>query len=260
MPDRTEERMSDTRETVGMLEGIATARSIHRYRFDPIPDEDLAKILYAATRAPSGTNRQPFRFVVLRDGERACRAKALLGESFRSGWGHKAGSEGWQKRSDSGRSTRRIRSMAAMQHFVDNFERIPVVVLACLVRFREPHHGEGASIFPACQNLLLAARALGYGACFSGWHHAVEAELKELLGIPEEVVLSLTITVGRPEGRHGPVRRFPVQELVFDDGWECPATWVSDPPDARLSRSRMKVAPVVGSGDAGDEGSAADEG
>ncbi len=229
-------------ETIDMLEGIATARSIHRYSFDPIPDEHLGKILYAGTRAPSGTNRQPFRFLVLRDGERARQAKKLMGNAYREGWGHKAGSEGWGKSSDSGKSSRRIRSMEAVTYFVDNFEKIPVVILACLVRFREAHHQEGASIFPACQNVLLAARALGYGACFSGWHSLVEDELKELLDIPPEVVLSITITLGKPLGSHGPVRRFPVRELVFDDRWEEPALWVSDPPDARLSRSRMAVA------------------
>ena len=229
-------------QTIDMLEGIATARSIHRYSFDPIPDDDMAKIMYAATRAPSGTNRQPFRFVVLRDGEKARQAKSLMGAAYREGWRHKAESEGWGRSSDSRKPSRRVRSMQAMDYFVEHFEKIPAVILACLVRFREAHHQEGASIFPACQNLLLAARALGYGACFSGFHRYVDAELKALLAIPEEVELSITITVGKPLGSHGPLRRFPVQELIFDDGWEQPALWVTDPPDARLSRSRMGVA------------------
>ncbi|HVM08315.1 MAG TPA: hypothetical protein VM345_07635 [Acidimicrobiales bacterium] len=55
------------------------------------------------------------------------------------------------------------RTARAMQHFVDNFETIPVVALACLVRYREPNPTEGGSVYPAVQNLLLAARALGYG-------------------------------------------------------------------------------------------------
>ena len=71
---------------ISALDALATTRSIHRYRPDPIPDEDLSKILWSATRAPSGTNRQPFRFLVLRDGERARQAKALLGVSFRKNW------------------------------------------------------------------------------------------------------------------------------------------------------------------------------
>ena len=224
------------RQTVDLLHGLATTRSIRRYRFDPIPDDDLNTILWSATRAPSGTNRQPFRFVVLRDGERARAAKSLLGESFRKGWNTKAESEGWHIQTEVRGSSRKERMLQAMQTFVDNFERIPVVVLACFIRYREANHMEGASIFPACQNLLLAARALGYGACFSGWHAAVASELRALLDIPAEVEISMTITVGKPEGSHGPVRRRPISELVFDDGWQQPAPWAEDPPGTRFTR------------------------
>jgi nitroreductase len=217
------------------IEVIGTARTIRRYQFEPVPEHDLRKILWAATRAPSGTNRQPFRFLVLRDGERARRAKSLLGEAFRSGWRVKAEQEGWTT-ADRSKDTRRGRTLAAMQYFVDHFERIPVVVLPCYVRYRELVHQEGASIFPACQNLFLAARALGYGACFSGWHLLVERELRNLLEIPEGVELSLCITIGRPRGSHGPVRRLPLRETVFEERWGEPAAWADDPPDSRFTR------------------------
>lgn len=76
--------------------------------------------------------------------------------------------------------------------------------LPCLVRYREPHTGEGASVYPACQNLLLAARALGHGGVLTGWHAMVEDELRAVVGIPDEVVIAATITLGRPLGRrHG---------------------------------------------------------
>ena len=221
---------------IGLLEGIATMRSIRRYAPDPIPDEHLSTILWSATRAPSGTNRQPFRFVVLRDGPNAGKAKALLGESFRTGWRSKSQAEGWEIQTETRGESRRERMLQAMQVYVDNFEQIPVVILACFVRYRALNHAEGASIFPACQNLLLAARALGYGGCFSGWHRAVETELRELLSIPEGVELSLTITLGRPLGSHGPVRRRPIRDLVYDDAWEGEADWAVDPPGTRFTR------------------------
>jgi nitroreductase len=226
------------RGEVGALEAIATTRSIHRYRTDPIPDEDLARILWSATRGPSGSNSQPFRFLVLRDGPRAARAKALLGESFRRSWAAKSAGEGWGQGSGADPSSRKARTARAMQRFVDRFEEIPVVVLACALRYRDPHPYEGASVYPACQNLLLAARALGYGGTLTIWHVACEAELRELLEIPENVFVAATIPLGRPEGRHGPLRRRPVRELVFDDVWEGEAAWISDPPDARLSSRR----------------------
>ncbi len=112
-----------------MLGGLATTRAVRRLRPDPIPEADLATILWHATRAPSGSNRQPARFLVLRAGPAATEAKALLGRAFRAGWAEKAGAE----------------------------------------------------------------------------------------------------------GRHGPVRRRPLAEVVFDDPWDQPASWAADPPGTRFA-------------------------
>ena len=215
---------------ISLLEGMATTRAIRRYTDDPIPDADLATILWHATRAPSGSNRQPFRFLVLRGGPSAQEAKALLGRSFREMWASKRTADGYESGSGVDDTSPKARMARTMQHFVDHFERTPVVVLPCLVRYREPHPSEGASIYPACQNLLLAARALGYGGVMTVWHMAVEVELRALLHIPEQVAIAATIPLGRPVGHHGPVRRRPLSELVYDDGWDSPATWAVDPP------------------------------
>ena len=203
-------------ETIGLLEGLATTRAIRRYTGAPIPDADLATILWHAGRAPSGSNRQPFRFLVLRDGPNAGVAKSLLGNAFRDGWRSKRESDGY----------RPSRFADSMQHYVDQFEQTPVVVLVCLDRYRGPSPYEGASVYPACQNLLLAARALGYGGALTMWHLGVEAELRTLLDIPEHVALSACITLGVPEGNHGPVKRKPVAEVAFDDRWGRSPTWV----------------------------------
>jgi len=204
-------------EQVGLLEGLATTRAIRRYTDDPIPDDDLATILWYAGRAPSGSNRQAFRFLVLRDGDPATRAKALLGEEFRRSWATKRVRE----------SYRPTPFAASMDHFVDNVERVPAVVLVCFVRYRPPTPYEGASVYPACQNLLLAARALGYGGALTMWHLGVEEELRAVLGIPADVALSACITLGVPAGRHGPVRRKPLREIAFDGAWGEPAPWAS---------------------------------
>ena len=82
--------------------------------------------------------------------------------------------------------------------FVDRFEHTPVVVLACIQRWRRPHISEGGSVYPTCQNLLLAARALGYGGVLSMWHAYVEDELRTVLGIPDDVVIQV-LTQCRPE-------------------------------------------------------------
>jgi hypothetical protein len=126
---------------------------------------------------------------------------------------------------------------ATMQRYVDEFERVPVLVLPCLVRYREPTSFEGASIFPACQNLLLAARALGYGGVLTGFHGLVEDQLRELLDVPEGVFMAATITIGRPEGKHGPVRRRPLGELVYGEGWGETPAWAVDPIGTRHTQA-----------------------
>ena len=68
-------------DQIGLLAGICSTRAIRRYANEPVPEKDLRDILFGATRAPSGSNRQPFRFVVLTDSARARQAKALIGEA-----------------------------------------------------------------------------------------------------------------------------------------------------------------------------------
>jgi nitroreductase len=218
---------------VEFFDVVTSTRAIRRYRVDPIPDADLATMLFAATRAPSGSNSQPFRFVVLRDGPRARPARSLLGEGFRSMWQTKREQDAYDRGSAVDPSTAKGRMAASMQHFVDHIEEAPVIVIACAGHRHGGHWTEGASVYPACQNLLLAARALGYGGVMTMWHAAVEGQLCDVLRIPNGVGIAATIPIGRPVGRHGPVRRRPLPELVFEDGWQEPAEWIADPPGTR---------------------------
>jgi nitroreductase len=232
-------------DTVGLLEGLATTRAIRRYRDEPVPERVLRDILFAATRAPSGSNRQPFRFVVLTGGERAARAKRLIGESARRMWNAKKVNDQYEQGSGADPNSPKSRMARAMQTYVDDFDRVPCLVLPCFVRYRAPTPMEGASVYPAVQNLLLAARALGYGGVITGFHGAVDRELKALLDIPEEVFISCTVTLGKPVGGHGPVRRRPLAELVYGDRWGEPPGWAIDPPDTRFtSAGPPKGAPV----------------
>jgi len=220
-----------------VLETIATTRAIRRFRPDPIPEADLATILFAASRAPSGSNRQLFRFVLLRDDDTSRQAKALIAGVARDAWNAKRAHDGYDRGSGGDDSSPKARTARAMQHFVDHYEEIPVNILACLIRHRAPNPSEDASVYPACQNLLLAARSLGYGGVITGWHAGAEPQLRELLAIPEGVAISACIPMGRPVGNHGPVRRRPLSELVYDGGWEKPAPWAVDPSGTRFAQA-----------------------
>lgn len=222
-------------DSVGLLEGLVSTRAIRMYTDDPVPPEALRAILFAGSRAPSGSNRQPFRFVVLSDGPKAAEAKRLIAQAARRGWEGKRRSDRYDEGSGARTDSPKARMATTMQAYVDNFERVPVLILPCLVRYRTPSSFEGASVYPACQNILLAARALGYGGVLTGWHFGVEAELRELLGVPDEVFMAATVTLGRPRGGHGPVRRRPLPELVFEESWGQPAGWAADPPGTRYT-------------------------
>jgi nitroreductase len=229
-------------DTVGLLEGIISTRAIRRYRDEPVPPEALRAILFAATRAPSGSNRQPFRFVVLSDGPHAREAKRVLGEGARRMWKVKRAGEGYDRGSGAVADSPKARVTLTMQQFVDGFERIPVVILPCVVPTlvtspRDAAEGpagrgagpEAASVYPACQNLLLAARALGYGGVYTGFNYVVDEQLRELLGVPDGAFIVGTITLGRPVGHHGPVRRRPISELVYGERWGEAPDWAVDP-------------------------------
>ena len=220
-------------DTVGLLEGICTTRAIRRYRDEPVPEHVLRDVLFAATRAPSGSNRQPFRFLVLTDGPKAAAAKKLVATAARRAWGSKRTADGYDRGSGADENSPKAAMARSMEAYVDHLDDVPVLILPCLVRYRAPYPAEGASIYPACQNLLLAARALGYGGVMTSWNFFVDTELRELLRIPDDVFVAGAITLGRPQGNHGPVRRRPLDELVHFDEWNGPAPFAVDPPGAR---------------------------
>jgi nitroreductase len=218
-------------EPLSLLDGLATTRAIRRYTDAPVPDEALAAMLHAATRAPSGSNRQGFRFIVLRAGDPAAdEARGILGDVMRRMWRMKREHDGYPSGTGGDPDSPKSRLDRAMQHYADHYEDAPVVVLACTLRHRPgPEETIGASIYPACQNLLLAARALGYGGVLTTIQQAEPDALRRVLGVPDDVFLAATVTIGRPAGRHGPVRRRPLSELVYESRWgEMPA-WAVDP-------------------------------
>ena len=222
---------------IDLLSGLASTRAIRRYTDEAIPERDLRDILFAATRGPSGSNRQTFRFMVLTDSEKAQAAKRLIAESAQAVWQAKRQSDGYDEGSGAKADSPKARMARTMQAYVDNFASVPALILPCFIRYRAPTPSEGASIYPAVQNLLLAARALGYGGVITGFAGAVDEALKNLLGIPQEVFIAATITLGKPAGRHGPVRRRPMAELVFGDTWEEAPDWAVDPPGTRFTRA-----------------------
>jgi nitroreductase len=213
-----------------LYDGLVTTRAIRRYLPDDIPVEDLNAMLFAATRGPSGHNSQPLRFLVLRRTPDAAQARALLAQGFAKAW------ENERRQPAEDDTSRRARMARTMNDFVDNIADAPVIVIAC----NRDRHGRtditaGASVYPACQNLLLAARALGYGGVMTQWHFPVEEELRQVLGIPEGVFIAGVLPLGKPAGSHGAVRRLPLPDLVYENEFGVSAEWAQDPEGTRYT-------------------------
>ncbi len=106
-------------DSVGLLEGICSTRAIRRYRSDPVPDHVLRDVLFAASRAPSGSNRQPFRFLVLTDGPKAEAAKALVASGARRAWGTKRSTDRYDEGSGADSTSPKASMARTMDAYVD---------------------------------------------------------------------------------------------------------------------------------------------
>jgi nitroreductase len=197
-------------------EVMSTSRSIRRFTDDPVDDAVLARCLEAATWAPSGANAQAWRFVVLRSPEiRTVVAKAAqhtLETVVEPVYG--------LTRPDPDDDSRQARTNRATYELHDRAGSLTSVLFCTKMWADAPPLLVGASIFPAMQNFLLAARAQGLGACPTGWaSYGGEPMLREAVGVPDDHALAGHVVVGWPRTKHGPVRRRPVSSVVAEDSW-----------------------------------------
>lgn len=207
-----------TRPSADVWDVMSTARAIRRFRDEPVDLDILARCIEAATWAPSGGNQQPWHFVVITSPDArqalavgAGRALATIERVYR------------MTRPAPDDHSPRARSSRTTYHLHDRAATVPAAVLFCIRdQPSTPKLALGASIFPAMQNFLLAARASGLGCCVTGWHVGSEAEFAAALGVPDEWQLAGLVIVGWPESRHGPLRRRPVAEVASVDRWDRP--------------------------------------
>ncbi len=203
-----------------LREAMSTLRAVRRLRPDPIPEAVLHRVLEAATWAPSGGNRQPWRMILVRERSRMRQLGDLYGELWRA----------YAARYRSDRSFER--TLVAGDHLADHFADIPALVVVCFeptelaitdAALGRPSVVGGASIYPAVQNLLLACRAEGLGCTLTTLLCQREPEVRVILSIPEPWATAAAIPLGYPIGRgHGPISRRPVEELAYGDSWGQP--------------------------------------
>lgn len=212
MTSSENESQSTQQEEIGLFEAIYTQRGIRYLKPDPIPNEILYKLIQAATKAPSATNRQTWRFIVIRDAE----VKQRIGEVYKRTFEELYGPGAVEARPVD------FKMFTSGLHLAEHIHEAPVMIMACIEQDNAPSEmSRAASIYPAVQNLLLAARGLGIGAILTTNHKHHEAEVKEILGIPARVDTAALIPLGYPadDANYGPTRRKPVEDVTFFDRW-----------------------------------------
>lgn len=204
-----------------LFEAIRTLRAVREYTDEPVSNEALRTILELAVCAPSGGNRQPWEFVVVRDPatRRTIRdyyVRVFQGYRQRVLEQAAAGNEGARAQ------VARWERSGAPDRFAENLHAIPVFLLVGLDRQRVAGTDDAAayaSIYPAVQNVLLAAHGLGLGAVLTTLHLPHEKEIKALLGAPEHVQIVALVTIGHPARKYGPPRRVPAPDRTHWDRW-----------------------------------------
>jgi nitroreductase len=205
---------------------MQTTRAVRRLRPEPIPDAVLRRVLQAATWAPSGGNRQPWRIIAVRDAE----AKRRLQQLYSIAWTpYAAASRAQLTGLPEPIAKRAEASLAAGDYLAAHWHEAPVTLVFCFdpggvfitdSKLGRPSVVGGASLYPAVQNTLLACRAEGLGCVLTTLLCANEPEIRALLQIPEPWATSAFVPIGYPVGRgHGPLARRNVEDMVFADRW-----------------------------------------
>jgi nitroreductase len=202
-----------------LFEIMENCRAMRRLKPDPVPDELIAKILRAGISAPSGGNTQKWRFLVIKDRKIKEGVQVIYKRAFDE-W---IGPRYLTSEPPPGVTKEQyLRQHAAVSYLTDHFHEAPVWIVACLEDGPNPNRAAGASIYPAVQNMLLAARALGLGSTLTTRHLFHEKEAEKALGLPEGVHSYAILPIGYPMGKFGPTKRGPLNEVVYQDRWGQP--------------------------------------
>lgn len=214
---------------IGIYEAMSTLRAVRRLRPDPIPADVLRRVLEAATWAPTGGNRMPWRIIAVKDPPK----KERLGVLYREVWDafSQEYTAGFAALPDRVRE-KQERMVRAGDYLSAHFEASPVICVFCFnptdmaitdAKLERPSVVGGGSVYPSVENLLLACRAEGLGCTLTTLLCMREPTVKELLNIPDGWGTAAAIPIGYPLHRgHGPITRRPVEELAYTDSWGKP--------------------------------------
>ena len=213
------------------FEALYTTRAMRRVSEDPIPEEILKQMVDAGIRAPSGSNRQGWKFIIVTDPE----IKNKLGDSYREAWDmyvkefYEGSSDlGASNVTDDKKAEQVVRITKSAAWLSENFHKVPVMFV--VLSRNDP---TGSSIFPAIWSLMLAGRAHGIGTCLTTVLGMFKPEKAfEILNIPNDKgwKIDAVITAGYPLGKWGVAKRNPVDEVTYLNTWGNETNWNIEEP------------------------------
>ncbi len=224
-------------EETDFFKVVHTARALRRLKPDPVPDDVIAKVIDAGVRAPTGSNLQNWRFIVVKDAQRRRR----VADAYRASM--EIASKAYMNRNPPAHMTeKRMQQMVASANYLAaHFAEVPVLIMAWLQMTPDQERPNlppdqvptflrltGGSNFTAVQNMILACRALGLGTVLTTVLAYKEEEMRKILNAPSDLRLFAVLPVGYPmEGYgHGPVRRLPLSDVTcldsFGNNWPKP--------------------------------------
>lgn len=196
---------------------LDTTRAMRRLKPDPVPDELIVRILRAGLHAPNSGNTQTWKFLVIKDIEIKKKVQVFYKRALDEIVGPRyanattppgATQDGYH------------RQHTAVEYLTDHYHEAPVWIVPCIDHGDSaPNRSSGASIYPAVQNMLLAARALGLGSTLTTRYLLHEKEAEAALGLPKGVHSYAILPIGYPMGNFGPVGRGELADFVYQDSW-----------------------------------------
>lgn len=196
-----------------VFEAMGTCRAIRYLKPDPVPSELIDRVMWAATRAPSPGNSQGWDFIVVDDVDK----KARIATAIRAVMAERVAA---MARPD---KTMRL-MLDGTAALIDTLGTAPVVIFVAGPVIYPPgaprEQFTWSALYPAAQNILVAARAQGLGTTFTTMHMTAESTVREVLEIPDRIKIAAMIPIGWPNANFGPVKRRPVEDFVHRNGWE----------------------------------------
>jgi nitroreductase len=202
----------------GLFEAMYTSRALRRFKPDPVPEDVVFQLIDAAIRAPTGHNSQDWRFVLVTDQDAKAKMQEWSERAWTMAFRQYADPSTGQAALDALPRTQRL-SIQSVKDMAHTLAQVPLIVVVCGLKGK--HSSPGGSHFPAIQNMLLAARALGLGGSIFNLPmvggDGPGQSVAELLAIPESNEIYACVPIGYPTDRQGPLSRKPVKKVAYKE-------------------------------------------